>query len=83
MQLRSAFSRAIAARNSGNAVAGRATRSPARAGMPPGASLSAASIAAIRVGQFRGLHLVGLGQHDLMAHRGLAQRIERRPCRRP
>ena len=74
---RSALSRAIAARNSG-------MPSPVRdevgstCGKAAGRFLSAASTASMRSASSEALHLVGLGQHDLMADRGLAQGIERR-----
>ena len=58
----------------GDAGAGRATRSPAPPGKAAGRLASAASVSRDAVGELGGLHLVGLGQHDLVADRGLVER---------
>ena len=74
-RLRSSKSRTIAARSSG-------MPSPLRedvtstSGNAAGCFASAAIVSAMRACELRGLHLVGLGQHDLIAHRRFIQRLQ-------
>ena len=79
---RSAFSRAIAARSSGMpspvrdevvSTCGKAAGRLPERGLDRGDPF----------GQARRLHLVGLGQHDLIADRRLAEGVEQRRRRRP
>ena len=53
-----------------------ARRSPARSGNAAGCLASAASVSAMRACEFGRLHLVGLGQHDLIADGGLVERLQ-------
>ncbi len=76
-QLRSFFSRAIAARSSGIPAPDR-DEVGSTLGNAAGRFLSAASMVAIRSRELGCFDLVRLGQHDLMADGGFAQRIKRR-----
>ena len=44
--------------------------------MRPARLASAAAVSAMRFSKLRGLHLVGLGEHDLIAHRRLVERLQ-------
>ena len=78
----SRFSRAMAARNSGMPAPVR-DEVGSTCGNAAGRFFERGLDRCDPFGQLGRLHLVGLGQHDLMAHRGLAQRVERRRRRRP
>ena len=78
----SGFASRPAAGRSRRAVPGcrcrRAPRSPARSGKAAGRLASAASTSAMRPASSAGFTCVGLGEHDLMADRRLAERVEHR-----
>ena len=74
---RSASSRAIAARSSGMPAPLRAEVA-STSGNAAGCFASAAVSVVDARRKLGGLHLVGLGQHDLIVHRRLVERLEHR-----
>ena len=65
----------MAARNSGMPAPVREDVT-STSGNAAGCFASAAVVSAMRCSQFGGFHLIGLGQHDLVAHRRFVERLQ-------